>query len=178
MSVAACKVQGLLRLISKASGKGVLFRADGYKSWRWLRLSINLLNSLFSVSPFYFVIMLRFVQKELEKSSVTKGFVRQQALKEKGGKKRVRLFFLLLCRQGQQWLQPPPSTPYVHVPLGQDLGGDGCRNPWGSLCLGPDVGCGGRTVPPSPCPLHGSWLWGPQLSQKPTAAKPQLLAFC
>lgn len=64
---AACKVQGLPRLISKASGKGVLFRADGYKSWGWLRLSINLLNSLFSVSSFYFVIMLRFVLKELEK---------------------------------------------------------------------------------------------------------------
>lgn len=31
--------------------------------------------------------MPHFVQKELEKSSVTKGFVRQQALKEKGEKK-------------------------------------------------------------------------------------------
>lgn len=45
------------------------------------------MNSLFSGSPFYFVIMPHFVQKELEKSSVTKGFVRQQALKEKGEKK-------------------------------------------------------------------------------------------
>lgn len=30
----------------------------------------------------------------------------------------------------------PPSTPYVHVFLGQDLGEDGCWNTWGSLCLG------------------------------------------
>lgn len=36
----------------KAARKGELFRADGYKSWRWLLLSINLLNSLFSISPF------------------------------------------------------------------------------------------------------------------------------
>lgn len=36
----------------KAARKGELFRADGYKSWRWLLLSINLLNSLFSISLF------------------------------------------------------------------------------------------------------------------------------
>lgn len=45
---------------------------------------------------------------------MTKGFVKQQALKEKGGeKKRMELLFLLLCRQGQQWLQP-----YEHVSPG------------------------------------------------------------
>jgi len=57
-------------------------------------------------------------KKELEKSSATKGFVRQQALKEKGEKKRVRLFFLLLCCRGQQWLPPSPSTPYVSPGIG------------------------------------------------------------
>lgn len=108
----------------KGCGKGVLFRADGYKSWRWLCLSINLLSSLFSGSPFYFVIMPHFVQKELKKSSVTKGFVRQQALKEKGEKK-VRLFFLLLCCQGQQWLPQCPSLPDVCVLLKQELGSVG-----------------------------------------------------
>lgn len=105
----------------KGCGKGVLFRADGYKSWRWLCLSINLLNSLFSGSPFYFVIMPHFVQKELEKSSVTKGFVRQQALKERG-EKRARLFFLLLCCQGQQWLPLSPSLPDVCVLLSLEVG--------------------------------------------------------
>lgn len=107
---------------------------------------------------------------------MTKGFVRQQALKEKGEKRRVRLFFLLLCRQGQQWLWPPPSTPDVRVPLGLDLGDLGggwlpkqlglalswplCRLGW-SFCVRPP------RVPPSPCP----WLcWELALG---TAAQPE-----
>lgn len=52
-------------------------------------------------------------------------------------------------------------------------GEDGCRNSWGSLCLGPCVGWGGRfvsvppRVPPSPCP----WLcWELALG---TAAQPE-----
>lgn len=127
-------------------------------------------------------------KRNWKKSSVTKGFVRQQALEEKGEKKRVRLFFLLLCRQGQQWLRPPPSTPDVRVPLGLDLGEPGggrlpkqlglalswppCRLGW-SCCVRPPVS------PPAPVPgSAGSWLWGLLLSQKPTAVKPQLLAFC
>lgn len=97
--------------------------------------------------------MPHFVQKELEKSSVTKGFVRQQALKEKG-EKRARLFFLLLCCQGQQWLPPSPSLPDVCVLLKQEPGGGGTAAKIPGAC--PRVGWVGHTVPPTqnPCP----WL--------------------
>lgn len=161
----------------KGCGKGVLFRADGYKSWRWLRLSINLLNSLFSRSLFYFVIMPHFVQKELEKSSVTKGFVRQQALKEKGERK-VRLSSLLLCCQGQQWLLLCPSLPGECVLLKQELGGGGTAAKIPGACpLLALMWCWSHCPPTAPVPgSAGSWLWGPQCSQKSTARKPRLLA--
>lgn len=106
---------------------------------------------------------------------MTKGFVRQQALKEKG-EKRVRLFFLLLCCQGQQCLPPSPSLPDVCVLLKQELegGGNSCQNIWGLPFPGPHVGWVGHFVPPWPLSL--ALLWGPQHSQKFTARKPQLLA--
>lgn len=161
----------------KGCGKGVLFRADGYKSWRWLRLSINLLNSLFSGSPFYFVIMLHFVKKELEKSSVTKGFVRQQALKEKREKKdETLLSAALLSRTAVAaavlqlaWCVCTPETGVWRWGTAAKIPGlafswPSCRLLW-SLC-----------PPTAPVPgSAGSWLWGPQHSQKSTARKPQLL---
>lgn len=64
--------------------------------------------------------MLCFVQKELEKSSVTKGFVRQQALKEKG-EKRTRLFFLLLLLS--RTAVAAVATQLACV----------CRYPWGRM---------------------------------------------
>lgn len=92
-------------------------------------------------------------------------------------KKRVRLFFLLLCCQGRQWLPPSPGLPDVCVSrslevgerlpkyLGLALSWPSCRLLWSHCpCTAP--------VPGS----AGSWLWGPQLSQKSTARKPQLLA--
>lgn len=160
----------------KGCGKGVLFRADGYKSWRWLRLSINLLNSLFSGSPFYFVIMPHFVQKELEKSSVTKGFVRQQALKEKGEKKGETLLSAALLSRTAVAAAVPQLAWCV---CEQELGGGGAAAKIPGAC--PVLTLMQAVVvtlsPHSPCPwLHWELALGPQLSQKSTARKPQLLA--
>lgn len=135
----------------KGCGKGVLFRADGYKSWRWLRLSINLLNSLFSGSPFYFVIMPHFVQKELEKSSVTKGFVRQQALKEKGEKGWDSSFCCSAVKDGSGCRRPPARLMCVWA--GAWRWGSGCQNTWGLPCPDPHAGCCGHTVPAQPLSL-------------------------
>lgn len=158
----------------KGCGKGVLFRADGYKSWRWLCLSINLLNSLFSGSPFYFVIMLHFVQKELEKSSVTKGFVKQQSLKEKGEKKGETLLSAALLSRTAVAAAVPQLAWCVCTPeAGAWRWGNGCQNIWGLPCPGPDAGHCGHTVPPQSLSLA---LLGTGSGNHSSARNPQLLA--
>lgn len=124
--------------------------------------------------------MLRFVQKELGKSSVTKGFVRRQALKEEGEKKGETLLSAALPSRTTVAAATPQHAVCAHIPWDRVSEGNVCQNTWGSLCLGPDVGCGGHTVLPRALVpgSAGTWCWGLQLSQKPTAVKPQLLAFC
>lgn len=120
--------------------------------------------------------MLRFVRKELEKSSVTKGFVRQQALKEKGGggKKRVRLFCCSAIEDSGGCSHPPARLMCLY-PWGRISVGGGLllkhlgltlswprRRLWWSHCPAPvpqELALGNAAQPETPLlRSHSSWL--------------------